>query len=309
MSLTSCRECGAAVLANSQACPACGATMAPVPYAVYRPAPRRPPQPERSWWKTAGGWGSAVGWVFIAGVLGLIAVAFVRGSAASGQRKVEEAEMAREREHIRKVFVMMQDTLPNAPALDTAARPMPTTDRAKRVWVISRMLVDRWAWEREVMQRHGVWGQTVPRTLENASYQANARDYPQVGKYLEGRVAAIAEIERTSAAWVEERMAALARESGFPADEIRYLFPHDFGGRARDDARQLNALLEVHRHWVRADPRVHPGGGDMLKWEREEEMRRARELAARARAAGDSTRQAQSRRLDEERAAISGVID
>lgn len=309
MSLTSCRQCGAAVPAGSHACPACGAAMAPVPYAVYRPAPPRPPEPERPWWRTIGGWGSAAGWAVIAGVLVLIAVAFVRGAAENGRRKTEEAEMAREAAHIRTVFGMMQDTLSNAPALDTVPRPVPTSDRAKRVWVISRMLVDRWAWERALMQRHGVEGYRAPRELETAHYQANARDYPAVGRYLEGRAAAIAEIEKASDAWVEERTAALARESGLPAQAIRDLLPPGFGGMAPDQARHVNALLEIHRHWVRVDPRVRPAGGDMLSWQSQDEARRANELAARARAAADSARQARERRLDGEKAAFSSLID
>jgi hypothetical protein len=305
MSLTSCRACGAAVPANSQVCPSCGATMAPVPYAVYRPPPPRPPEPERPWWKTLG---NVVGWAFILGVLALVVVAFVRGSAAAGQRKVEQAEMAREEPHVLTVFGMMQDTLPNAPSLDTTPRPLPTTDRAKRVWVISRMLVERWAWERQVMERHGVTRHTVPATMETARYQANARDFPEVEKYLEGRVAAIEEIDKTSAAWVEARTAALARESGIPAGEIRALFPPDFGGQARDHARYMNALLAIHRHWVRVDPRVRPAGGDMLSWQSEDEMRRANELATETRAAAASSAQARASRLEEERAAIARVI-
>lgn len=309
MSLTSCRECGAAVPAHSHACPTCGAALAPVPYAVYKPAPPRPPEPERPWWRTVAGWGRAAGWAAIVGVLVLMAVQFVRGSAEGGRRRTEAAEMARETAHLRTVFVMMQDTLPNAPSLDTAARPMPASDRAKRVWVISRMLADRWAWERKVMERHGVRGHAFPAALETAHYQANARDYPGVGTYLEGRAAAIAEIERTSAAWVEERTAALARASGLPAREIRDLFPPDFGGLARDDGRRVSALLEVHRHYVRVDPRVRPAGGEMLSWQRQEDARRANELAARARAAADDWRQAREGRINAEKAAFSRVVE
>lgn len=306
MALTSCRACGAAVPAGSKTCPNCGAAMAPVPAAVYRPPMPRPPAAKRPWWATLG---NVVGWAVILGVLGLVVVAFIRGSAENGRRKVEHAEMARETPHVRTVFGMMQDTLPNAPSLDTTARPLPTTDRAKRVWVISRMLVDRWAWERQIMVRHGVTRHTVPSTMETAHYQANARDYPEVGRYLEGRVAAIAEIEKESAAWVEARTAALARESGVPASEIRALFPPTFGGQARDDARQLEALLEIHRHWVRVDPRVRPAGGDMLSWQNQEEMNRANELATEARSAGTFSAQVRQERLNAEKAAINRVID
>ncbi|HEX6370134.1 MAG TPA: hypothetical protein VF006_14530 [Longimicrobium sp.] len=282
--------------------------MAPVPYALYRPAPPRPPEPQRPWWRTAGGWGSAAGWAVIVGGLALIAVAFVRGSAESGRRKVEKAEMAREEAHIRAVFVMMQDTLSNTTSLDTAPRPVPTSDRARRAWVISRMLVDRWVWERKVMQRHGVRGHTPPTQMGTARYQANAREYPEVGTYLEGRAAAIAEIEKTSAAWVAERTAALARESGLPASSIRDLLPPDFGGRARDDARHVSAMLEIHRHYVRVDPRVRPAGGEMLTWQRQDDAHRAAELAAKVNAAADDARQAQEQRLASEQAAFSRLV-
>jgi hypothetical protein len=281
--------------------------MAPVPHAVYRPAPPRPPEPERPWWRTAGGWGSAAGWAVIAGLCLLIAVAFFRGSGEGGRRRTEKAEMAREEMHMRKVFVWMQDST-WALNPDSVRRPVPTTAGAKRIWVISQMLVDRRAWERQVMARHGVSGDTTPSVIGTARYQANARDYPQVGTYLEGRAAAIAEIEKTSAAWVQERMAALARESGLPAGEVRDLFPGDFGGRAVDDARHVNAMLEIHRHYVRVDPRVRPGGGEMLSWQREEDARRAHELAARANAAAADARQARERRIASEQAAFSRVV-
>lgn len=304
MSLTSCRECGAAVPANSHACPSCGAALAPVPYAVYRPAAPRPPEPKTPWWRTLGG---VVGWAIILGVLAVIVVAFVRGSGEAGRRKVEKAEMAREGEHMRKVFVWMQDST-WALNPDSVRRPVPTSARAKRVWAISQMLVDRRAWEREVMQRHGVEGDTLPAVMETARYQGNARDYPQVGRYLERRAAAIEEIEKTSAAWVQEHVAALARESGLPADEVRGLFPSDFGGRAVDNAGHVNALLEMHRHYVRVDPRVRPAGGDMLSWQREDEAHRANELAARASAAATEAGQARERRNTSEKAAFSRVV-
>lgn len=308
MSLTTCRECGTAVPANSHVCPKCGAAMSPVSLAAYRPAPPRPPEPQRPWWRTVGGWGNAAGWVLILGVLALVAVAFVRGSAAAGERKVEKAEVAREEEHIRKVFVWMQDTLTWASVPDSARRPAPTTGRAKRMWAISQMLVDRRAWERQVMERHGVRAYTPPAEMGTVRYQANARDYPAVGRYLEGRAAAIAEIKKTSAAWVEERTAALARESGLPASEIRGLFPPEFGGRAADDALHVNAMLEFHRYHVRVDPRVRPGGGDMLSWQREEDAHRARELAQQVNTAAVFSRQAREQRIANEKAAYSRVF-
>lgn len=304
MALTSCRECGAAVPANSQTCPNCGVAMAPVPHAVYRPPAPRPPEPKRPWWQTLG---NVAGWAVILGVLALIAVAFVRGSAESGRRKTEKAEMAREEEHMRKVFVWMQDST-WALNPDSVRRPVPTSHGAARIWVISQMLVDRRAWERQVMERHGVSGDTLPTVMATARYQGNARDYPQVGRYLEGRAAAIAEIEKTSAAWVQEHMAALARESGMSASEVRDLFPPDFGARAADDARHVNAALEMHRHYVRVDPRVRPDGGDMLSWQQEGDAHRANELVARVNAAAVDTRQARERRLANEKAAFSSVV-
>jgi hypothetical protein len=308
MSLTTCRECGTAVPANSHACPTCGATMAPVSYGAYRPAPPRPPEPQRPWWRTVGGWGSAAGWVLILGVLALVGVGFVRGSAAAGQRKVEKAEVAREEEHMRKVFVWMQDTLTWESVPDSGRRAVPTTDKAKRLWAISQMLVDRRAWERQVMERHGVRTYKPPVDMATVRYQANARDFPAMGRWLEGRAAAIAEIEKTSAAWVEERTAAMARESGMPAREIRDLFPPEFGGRAADDSQHVNAILEFHRHHVRVDPRVRPGGGDMLSWQREEDAQRANDLANAVNTAASFARQAKQHRLVREKAAFSRVI-
>jgi hypothetical protein len=304
MSLTSCRECGAAVPANSKACPGCGAALAPVPYAVYRPAVPRPPEPERPWWKTL--WNVA-GWAVIVGVLALVAVAFVRGSAAKGMRNVETAEMRREEEHMRKVFVWMQDST-WALNPDSVRRAVPTTAGAKRMWVITQMLVDRRAWERKVMQRHGVDGDTVPAVMTTTRYQGNARDYARVGTYLEARAAAIAEIQKGSAAWVEEHVAALARETGLPAGEVRGLFPADFGGRAVDNARHVDALLAIHRHYVGADPRVRPAGAEMLSWQNEDEARRARELGAQANDAATEARQARERRNASESAAFSRIV-
>ncbi|HEX5871977.1 MAG TPA: zinc ribbon domain-containing protein [Longimicrobium sp.] len=309
MALTTCRACGTALPANAHACPACGAAIAPVSYGEFRPAPPRPPEPRRPWWRTVGGWGSAAGWALIVGVLAFIAVAFVRGSAARGQRNVEEREMAQEEAHIRAVFVMMQDTLSNTTALDTTPRPLPTTDRAKRAWVISRMLVDRWVWERKVMQRHGVTRYTPPPVMGTTRYQGTARAYPEVGTYLEGRAAAIAEIQKTSAAWVAERTEALARESGLSASSIRELLPPGFGGRARDDARHVNAMLAIHRHYVRVDPRVRPSGEEMLSWQSEDDARRAHELAAEVNAAAALARQAAEERLAGEKAAFSRLIE
>jgi hypothetical protein len=77
---------------------------------------------------------------------------------------------------------------------------------------------------------------------------------------------------------------------------------------APDDAGYVNALLEIHRHWVRVDPRVRPGGGDMLSWQSEDEARRANELATRVNAAAAVARQARERRLDQEVAAVNRLL-
>lgn len=312
MSLTSCRECGTAVSNHSHACPKCGARMAPVSHAAYRPAPPRPApprppeEPERPRWLTAAGWAAAV-----AGCV-LFALFLFRASAAADRRAAEEAEIAREEEHRRKVDAWIQDTSANAPVPESAGRPVPTSDRAKQMWVISRMLVDRSLWEREVVERHGARDDRSPAawgTPRYVAYVANARAYPEVGTYLEGRAAAIAELEKTSAAWVEERTAALARESGMPVSEIRDIFPRDFAGVARDEAPEVDAMLEIHRHLVRVDPRVQHGGGNRLLWEREDDARRFEELLAKQNDAVAASNQARVRRLARERAALSRVIE
>lgn len=308
MSLTACRECGTAVPAHSHVCTQCGASMAPVSLGAYRPAPPRPPEPARPWWRTVGGWMNAAGWGVIVGVCVLLAVAFVRGSAAAGRRATEKAEVAREEEYMRRVDAWVQDTSANAAVPDSAARPVPTSPRAKRMWVISRMLVDREVWEREVMQRHGVRGRGSPAEWETARYQASARDYPAVGRYLEGRVAAIVEIEKTSAAWMEERIAALARESGMPGGEIRGMLPRDFAGVTPEERREADVMLEVHRHYVRMDPRVRSGGGDQLLYQREEDMRRTNELVAKLHDAYAAAHQARASRLARDRA-LSRAIE
>lgn len=306
MPLTSCRECGTAVPAHSHACPKCGARMAPAPHAAYRPAPPRPPEPERPWWKTASGWLTAAGWAVIVAGGVLFALFVVRANAAADRRAAEEAEVAREEEHRREVDAWLRDTSASAPVPESAGRPVPTSAGAKRMWVINRMLVDRSVWEREVMKRHGVEDDKPPPVdwglSRYTAYVANARAHPEVGTYLEGRAAAIAEIEKTSAAWVEERTAALARESGMPASEIRDIFPRDFAGAALDEARKVNAMLEIHRHLVRVDPRVQHGGGNRLRWEREDDADRFEELLAKQNDAVAASNQARVRRLARERA-------
>jgi hypothetical protein len=308
MSLTSCRECGTAVPANSHACPKCGASMAPVSYAAYRPAPRPPAEPERPWWRTVRGWGGAAGWAVIVGALVLLAVSFVRGSAEAGRRATEEAEMKREQEHLRLVNAWVQDTSVNAPPPDSAGRPAPTSDRAKRMWVISRMLVERSLWEREIMKRHGVGGRGTPAAWDTPRYQASARDYPEVGTYLEGRVAAFAEMEKDSAAWMEERVAALARESGMPASEIREILPRGLSGVTPEERREADVMLEVHRHYLRIDPWVRYAGGERLLYERPDETRVTDALVEKLHAAYAATNQARDR-LTRERVALSHAIE
>lgn len=246
--------------------------------------------------------------MLILGVLALVGVGFVRGSAAADQRKIEKSEVAREEEHMRKVFAWMQDTLTWESVPDSGRRAVPTTDKAKRLWAIGQMLVDRRAWERQVMERHGVRAYKPPVDMATVRYQANARDFPAQGRWLEGRAAAIAEIEKTSAAWVMERTAALARESGMPAREIRDLCPPEFGGTTADDAQHVHAMLKFHRHHVRLDPRVRPGGGDMLSWQREEDVQRATNLANEVNTAAAFARQAKQHRLTREKAAFSRVV-
>jgi hypothetical protein len=255
---------------------------------------------------------TAAGWAVIVAVLAFIAVSFVRGSAEAGRRATETAEVAREQEHMRTVLAWVRDTSASTPAPGSAGRPLPTSDRAKRVWVISRMLEDRAVWERGVMQRHGVRGDRSPAswgTTRYAAYVANARAYPEVGAYLEGRAAAIEEIEKASAAWVEERTAALARESGIAAGEIRDIFPPDFTGGALDQARLVDAMLEMHRHLVRVDPRVHHAGANRQRWDREDDADRFEELLEKQNDAIAASRQARERRLAMERAALSRAIE
>ena len=283
--------------------------MAPVSLAASRPAPPRPPaEPERPWWRTPGGWMNAAGWgVIVAGCV-LLAIGFVRSSAAADRRATERAEVAREKEHLRNVNVWIQDTSANAAVPESASRPVPTSDRARRMWVVNRMLVDRSVRERELMERHGVKGYTPPAAWETARYQANARTYPEVGRYLEGRVAAIAEIETTSDAWMEERAAALARESGLPLEEIRGIFPSDFARGTAEETRLADAMLQVHRHLARIDPRVRHAGGDQLLYERVDDARRFEALVVNMNDAAALVKHAQKRRRDRQNAALSHLF-
>lgn len=302
MPLTACRECGTAIPAHSRACPKCGARIAPaaVAPAAYRPVPPRPPQePERS-----GGWRTAAGWAAVVGLCAFLGLFLFRLSAEADQRAVEKEEVAREVEHFRQVNAWMQDTSSTAPAPETAGWAVPTSARARRMWVISRMLVDRSVWEREVGERHGVKGLSAPAAWATPPYWANARSHPEVGRYVEGRVATLAEMEKTADAWMEARTAALARESGMPAAEIRAIFPRDFARAALDDARLADVMLELHRLAVRMDPRVHHGGGNQLLWDREDDVSRFDALLDTLNAAAAQSRQAQARRNSSELAAL-----
>lgn len=299
MSLTVCHECGAAVPARSQTCPACGASMAPAPVAAYRPqpaAPRAPAPPERPWWRTGRGWGTAAGWVLVAAVFAFAGSFLYRLSGAVDQGATEEAEMKREREHTMVVDAWLADTSANAPPPDSTGRPVPTSTRAKRLWAANRLLVDRALWERAVMKRHGITGYAQPAAWTTAAFQANAREYPAVAAFVDGRAAAIAELDKASDAWMAERTAALARESGLPAEEIRALLPSDFARLTPEELRLMEAMQQLHRHLVRVDPRVRHAGGNQLRFEREDDARRFHELAVSLERANALTVQAQERR-------------
>lgn len=252
---------------------------------------------------------SAAGWAVVVGALALLVIWFVRGSMEAGRRETEKAEVAREEEYRRSVNVYVQDTSANAAVPGRAGHPVPTSGRAKRMWVVSRMLVDRSSREREILERHGVRGTMSMTTWLTPRYQADARDFPEVGRYLEGRAAATAEIRKTSAAWMEERTAALARESGMPVQEIRALFPADFAGVTEEEARLEEVTLEFHRHFVRVDPRVHHAGGKELRFEREDDVRRGNELVVTLNAASAAADRARERRLAVERAALARAIE
>ncbi len=276
--------------------------MVPAAPAAYQPLPPRPPEPPERRWLTI------AGWVAVAAVGALVVLFFFRVSTEADRRATEKAEMTREAEHLYALRAWLQDTSANAPVPGGAGRPVPTTERAKWAWVIGRMFLDRALWEREVLERHGARSRVPPAAWMTARYQADARAYPQVGRYLEGRVAAIAELEKGSAAWLEERNAALARESGLPARETRDIFPSFLGNTAADEARMANAMLEIHRHLVRVDPRVHHAGGDWLRWERDEDQRRLEGLVAKLNDAVAHGNQIRMQRLVNERAALSRVI-
>lgn len=281
MSLTTCRQCGTAVPAHAQVCPKCGASVASVDLAAYRPARPRPPEPpQRTSWLTI------AGWVFIAAVCGLVGLFIYRGSVEADLRKAAEAEVKREIAHSQQVDAWLRDTSSTSLPPDSAGRPVPTSPRAKRMWVVSRMMVDRALWERELRKRHGIIrGTDTLQTMGKGRYWTNAREFPEVGRHLEGRAAMIAERKKTSAAWVEERTAALARESGIPVAEIRTVFTPDFAAEPEEEARLVDAMLATHRHLVRVDPRVESDGETGQLWDREEDVARFEELLEKQNAA------------------------
>ena len=273
MSLTACPECGTAVPDGSLACPSCGAGIAPAAVAAHRTLPPRPPPPPpRPWWR------SAAEWAVLVAVCVLVGTFLYRQFNTVAQHATEKEEVKREAEHLLKVAVWAQDTTGNAPVPESAGRPVPTSARAKRIWVVSRISVDATLWRRQILKRHGVKSDRLPAAWVTGRYQANARAHPEVGRYLEGRIAAIVEIETAAGAWVEERILALSRESGLPAREIRQFFRSDYVHMSPGELPRAQAMLDMHRHLVRIDPRVHHEGGNELRFEREEDVRRFQQL-------------------------------
>lgn len=285
--------------------------MAPAPVAAYQPqppaAPRAPAPPERPWWRTGRGWGTAAGWVLVAAVFAFGGSFLYRLSGAVDQGATEEAEMKREREHTLVVDAWLGDTA-NAPPPDSTRWPVPTSTRARRLWAANRLLVDRALWGRVVMKRHGITGDTQPAVWATAAFQANAREYPAVAAFVDGRAAAFAELEKASDAWMAERTAALARESGLPAEEIRALLPSDFARHLPEELRLAEAMQQLHRFLVRVDPRVRHAGGNQLRFEREDDARRFHELVVNLERANALTIQAQERRRYGQAAALRRLM-
>jgi len=94
-----------------------------------------------------------------------------------------------------------------------------------------------------------------------------------------------------------------------PAGEIRDLLPPDFAGVAPGEERMVGAMLEVHRHLVRVDPRVSGAGGNMLSFEREDDVRRLQALEVKMNEAAVSMHQGRGKKLNEEAAAITRVFE
>lgn len=268
--------------------------MAPLSYAVYRPAPPRPEVPERRWWRTVGGWFNAASWVGLVAVGGFLAFVIVtQGTAADRRaieekeaarvRAVEEEEVVRETMHLRRVTAWLQNSPAQGPTPDSSGRPVPTSDRAKRMWVVNRMLVDGAVWRQGILERHGVGGANPLEAMDPAAlarYAVDARRYPKLGAYVNDRAAAVAEIQRSYDAWTEEYVATLAQEAGLPVEEVRLLLPQGMIGVTSEEVWESNALLNRHRHLIRIDPRAHHAGGRKMGFERREDLRRLHELQA-----------------------------
>jgi hypothetical protein len=288
MSLTACHQCGTPVPDGTHECTKCGAGMPTLPAVEHRPPPPEPPRPKRR---------TAVYWTVLVAVCALVGAFFYRLSA---DRATEKAELAREVMHLIELDTWGQDTTGSAPVPESANRPAPTSPRAKRMWVVSKMTVDGAVWRKGVMKRHGLQSEKMIGVWETGQYQANARAHPEVGRHVEARLAALVEIEKTAAAWTDQRIAALARQSGLPAREIRDIIPPEPARPAAGEVRLAELVLELHRHLVRIDPRVSYAGGDQLSFQREEDVRRFRELTDSAReavAAVQRGRQAKSAAL------------
>jgi len=269
MSLAPCRECGTTVPEGSPACPSCGAVVAPAPVVAHRPLPPRPPPPPpRPWWR------SAAEWTVLVAVCVLVGTFLYRQFNTAAQHATEEEEVKREMEHLNRVAVWAQDTTGYAPAPESAGRPVPTSARAKRIWVVNRISVDVTLWRREIMKRHGVKSHGLPPGWLTVRYRANARAHPEVARDLEGRIAASVEIETAAGAWVEKRIVALSRESGLPAREIRQFYRSDLVHMSPGEVPMAQAMLAMHRFLVSIDPRVHHDGENEMRFDREEDLRR-----------------------------------
>jgi hypothetical protein len=246
--------------------------------------------------------------VILVAVCAVVGTLFYTVSSHADERATEKKEVAREMEHLIDLGVWGQDTTGKAQPPASTGRPVPTTARAKRIWVMNRMAVDGTLWRREVMKRHGLESEKMIAVWVTGQYQANARAHPEVAKHLEARLAAIAEIERTAASWTEERMAALARESGLPASEIRDIVPPEPVRPAPGEVQLAEALLALHRHLVRIDPRVEYAGGRQLRFQREEDVRRFQELNTAAQEAAAAVARGREAKAAAQAAAFNRVI-
>jgi hypothetical protein len=108
---------------------------------------------------------------------------------------------------------------------------------------------------------------------------------------------------------MEQRITALARESGLPAQGIRDLLPADFAGAAPGEERMADAMLELHRHLVRIDPRVSGAGGNMMSFERGDDLRRLQALEVRMNEAAAAMNRGREKKLAGDAAAIVRVFE